>query len=343
MTLEEALAASEAEPVNDIFLINPETRTITVPETEKIFGVLHDGNTERKHFRCPKIVGDNIDLSTMHLYINYQNANGQKYPYLVEDIRTDGDYITFSWLIGPDVVTYKGQIKFIVCAKKGDGTIPEWNTTIAEGTVLEGLEAADEVVARNPDIIEQILTRLDNVTEIPQEKVTEAVSTYMEANPINVPKNLSDLKEDAEHRTVTDTEKQSWDNKSDFSGNYEDLQGKPKALTITYGGKEYTYDGSEAIAITIETGGIERIEKLSTDTTVTLEPNKLYVFPEMESLTYTIEGTGEVHFIFRSGATATRVVHPTGVNIGSFTVESNKIYEVSILEGLLTSQNWSVS
>ena len=118
----------------------------------------------------------------------------------------------------------------------------------------------------------------------------------------------------------------------------------PNALTITYGGTSYEYDGSEAIAITIETGGIERIEKLSTDTTVTLEPNKLYIFPEMESLTYTIgEGTGEVHFIFRSGATATRVVHPSNVNIGSFTVDANKVYEVSILEGLLTSQNWSVS
>ena len=344
------------EPVNDIFEIDPETRVITVPASEKLFGVANDGNSERKHFRCPKIVGDNIDLSTMHLYINYQNANGQKYPYLVEDVQTDGDYITFSWLIGPDVVAYKGQIKFIVCAKKGDGTIPEWNTTLAEGTVLEGLEATDEVVARNPDIIEQILTRLDNVTEIPQEKVTEAVSTYMEANPINVPKNLSDLKEDSEHRTVTDAEKQSWDNKSDFSGNYEDLQGKPtiptvpttlpnpQSINITYGNQTHTYDGSEAIAITIETGGIERVEKLSTDTTVTLEPNKLYIFPEMESLTYTIgEGTGEVHFIFKSGATATRVVHPAGVNIGNFTVESNKVYEVSILEGLLTSQNWSVS
>lgn len=117
-----------------------------------------------------------------------------------------------------------------------------------------------------------------------------------------------------------------------------------QALTITYGGKEYTYDGSEAIAITIETSGIERVEKLSTDTAVTLEPNKLYVFPEMTSLAYTIgEGTGEVHFIFKSGATATRVVHPAGVNIGSFTVDANKIYEVSILEGLLTSQSWSVS
>ena len=117
-----------------------------------------------------------------------------------------------------------------------------------------------------------------------------------------------------------------------------------QALTITYDGQTHTYDGSEAIAITIETGGIERIEKLSTDTTVTLDPNKLYVFPEIESLTYTIgEGTGEIHFIFKSGATATRVVHPVGVNIGSFTVDANKIYEVSILEGLLTSQSWAVS
>ncbi len=355
MTIEEALAASEAEPVNDTFTVNPESRTITVPDTEKIFGVFNDGNTERKHFRCPKVVGDSIDLTTLHLYINYQNANGEKYQYLVEDVQADGDYITFSWLISPDVVAYKGTVKFVLCAKKG--TELEWNTTLAEGTVLEGLEATDEIVERHPDIIEQILTRLDNVTEIPQDKVQSAVDQYMTANPISVPKKLSDLQDDATHRTVTDAEKKTWSGKSDFSGSYNDLKDKPKiptvprtlpnpqALTITYGGKSHTYNGSEALAITIETGGgIERIEKLATDTTVTLEPDKLYIFPEMESLTYTIgEGTGEVHFIFKSGATATRVVHPAGVNIGSFSVESNKIYEVSILEGLLTSQSWAVS
>ncbi len=189
-----------------------------------------------------------------------------------------------------------------------------------------------------------------------QEDIEKAVSDYMKENPVSASGKLSDLQEDATHRTVTDTEKESWNSKSDFSGSYNDLEDKPtiptvpttlpnpQALTITYGNQTHTYDGSEALAITIETGGIERIEKLSTDTTVTLEPNKLYIFPEMSSLAYTIgEGTGEVHFIFKSGATATRVVHPTNVNIGSFTVDANKIYEVSILEGLLTSQNWSVS
>lgn len=187
MTVEEALAASVVEPVNDIFEIDPETRVITVPASEKLFGVANDGNSERKHFRCPKIVGDNIDLSTMHLYINYQNANGQKYPYLVEDIRTDGDYITFSWLIGPDVVEYKGQIKYIVCAKKGDGTIPEWNTTIAEGTVLEGLEATDEVVERNPDIITQLLNRMREAEKIAtKEAMQEYVNTYLTEHPTEI-------------------------------------------------------------------------------------------------------------------------------------------------------------
>lgn len=317
MTLEEALAASEAEPVNDIFTVNPESRTITVPETEKIFGVFSDGNTERKHFRCPKVVGDGIDLTTLHLYINYQNANGKKYPYLVEDVQADGDYITFSWLISPDVVSYKGTVKFVLCAKKG--TELEWNTTLAEGTVLEGLEATDEVVERNPDIIEQILTRLDNVTEIPQEKVSSAVEEYMAKNPINIPKKLPN----------------------------------PHKLTFA-GAVTAEYDGSGAVTVTIPeasggSSGTVRVEKGSTDTTVELEPNKLYIFPEMASLTYTLAKpadanvANEYHFVFKSGSTATELVHPSTVNIGNFSVETNKIYEVSILEGLLTSQSWAVS
>lgn len=317
MTIEEALAASVVEPVNDIFEIDPETRVITVPASEKLFGVANDGNSERKHFRCPKIVGNNIDLSTMHLYVNYQNANGQKYPYLVEDIRTDGDYITFSWLIGPDVVAYKGQIKYIVCAK--NGATAEWNTTLAEGTVLEGLEATEEIVEKNPDIIEQILARLDRVTEIPQEKVSSAVEEYMAKNPINIPKKLPN----------------------------------PHKLTFT-GAVTAEYDGSGAVAVTIPeaSGGSSstvRVEKGSTDTTVELEPNKLYIFPEMASLTYTLAKpadasvANEYHFVFKSGSTATELVHPSTVNVGNFSIDANKVYEVSILEGLLTSQNWSVN
>lgn len=374
----------------EYLIIVPSTRKITIPKSEQLFGVYGEGNIERKYFKCPKIVGDNVDLSDCYIFVNYYTAKGLPGKYTVKDVKVDGENITFSWELKPHIfdANEDTSIYFAVEAKNKD-KVEVFRTSPATGKAKETIDTDKEIEETHADVILDLISRVDTLEKEPisEEQIEKSVKSYLEKNPIEeadptvpawakaeekptytaeevgalpdtteIPKNLSDLQDDAEHRTVTDTEKQSWNDKSDFSGNYEDLQGKPtiptvptnlpnpQALIITYGGTSYEYDGSEAIAITIETGGIERIEKLSTDTAVTLEPNKLYVFPEMESLTYTIgEGTGEVHFIFKSGATATRVVHPAGVNIGSFSVESNKVYEVSILEGLLTSQNWSVS
>ena len=93
-----------------------------------------------------------------------------------------------------------------------------------------------------------------------------------------------------------------------------------------------------------------RIEKTSSDSTAEIDPNKLYIFPEMLSLTYTLatpEDTSianEYHFVFRSGATATELVHPENVPVpDGFAVEKNKVYEISILEGCLAYQSWAVS
>lgn len=374
----------------EYLIIDPSTRKITIPKSEQLFGVYGESNIERKYFKCPKIVGDNVDLSDCYIFVNYYTAKGLPGKYIAKDVNVDGENITFSWELKRDIfdANEDTSIYFAVEAKNKD-KVEVFRTRPATGNSKETIDTDKEIEETHADVILDLISRVDTLEKKPisEEQIEKSVKSYLEKNPIEetdptvpawakeeekptytaeevgalpdtteIPKNLSDLQDDAEHRTVTDTEKQSWNDKSDFSGNYEDLQGKPtiptvptnlpnpQSLTITYGGKAHIYDGSEAIAITIETGGIERIEKLSTDTTVTLEPNKLYVFPEMESLTYTIgEGTGEVHFIFKSGATATRVVHPSGVNVGSFTVESNKVYEVSILEGLLTSQNWSVS
>lgn len=348
----------------EYLIIDPSTRKITIPKSEQLFGVYGEGNIERKHFKCPKIVGDNVDLSDCYIFVNYYTAKGLPGKYTVKDVKVDGENITFSWELKQHIfdANEDTSIYFAVEAKNKD-KVEVFRTSPATGKAKETIDTDTEIEDTYADVILDLISRVDTLEKEPisEEQIEKSVKSYLEKNPIEetdptvpawakaeekptytaeevgalpdtteIPKNLSDLHDDAEHRTVTDTEKQSWNNR--------------QALTITYGEQTLTYDGSEAVAITIETGGIERIEKLSTDTTVTLEPNKLYVFPEMESLTYTIgEGTGEVHFIFRSGATATRVVHPSNVNIGSFSVESNKVYEVSILEGLLTSQNWSVS
>ena len=93
-----------------------------------------------------------------------------------------------------------------------------------------------------------------------------------------------------------------------------------------------------------------RIEKTAADTVVELEPNKLYIFPEMSSLTYTLATpadatvANEYHFIFQSGSTATQLVNPAGVSVpDGLTVDVNKVYEVSILEGNLAYQSWEAS
>ena len=93
-----------------------------------------------------------------------------------------------------------------------------------------------------------------------------------------------------------------------------------------------------------------RVAMTSTDTAPTLNPNTLYVFPEMASLAITL-GTiadnaivNEYHFIFTSGATATTLTIPASVRQpDGFTVDANHVYEVSILENCMTAQGWAVS
>lgn len=171
MTEQEALMLAQAGiDGSETLLIDADTRSIYIPESEKFFGVESDQNVERKKFKCPKIVGDNIDLSTLHLYINYQNGNGNKDSYMIQDMAVNGDYITFSWVLSRNVAAYKGTIRFVFCAKKADSSgnlVNEWNTTVAEGEVIEGLEATVTVADNNPDIIEQMLTLLKNVSDEP--------------------------------------------------------------------------------------------------------------------------------------------------------------------------------
>lgn len=153
------VAVNETE-TNDKVEIDADTRTMIIPDTERIFGVMSDEKGERKYFRCKRFVGNGIDLSKLSLRIIFQNASGfdtGRDKYIVTDLAIDGeDYVTFSWELSRKVTAYKGIISFIVCAikTKSDGTITnEWNTTIANGIVLEGLEAngtqEQEEVARD--------------------------------------------------------------------------------------------------------------------------------------------------------------------------------------------------
>lgn len=171
MTAEEVLKLMSVD-ADDVCVIDPETRVIQVPEKNRILGVVSDEKAERIYFQCPKIVGDNIDLSSLGLRVNYQNANGDKDAYVIDDVKISGDNITFSWLLSRKVTMYKGVVSFIICAVKtgSDGKISnEWNTTLNKDyTVLEGLEVTDEDISEEEaEIIQQLIAQsMEKLTEM---------------------------------------------------------------------------------------------------------------------------------------------------------------------------------
>lgn len=158
-SVDELLERAESQIVDDILYIDIESRQIQVPSTEILFGVENDKKAERKVFRCSKKVGNGLDLENANIYINYQNANGEKDSYVVLDKKVENEDITFSWELGKNVTLYKGTLHFIVCAKwSKDGVVTnEWNTTLADGTSLQGLNADEQIQEEKKDILEQLL------------------------------------------------------------------------------------------------------------------------------------------------------------------------------------------
>lgn len=180
MIAEELLKQMSAEPFAEEMVccvIDPETRVIDVPEEYQLLGVESDEKVERMYFQCPKIVGDNIDLSKLALRVNFRNANDQKDQYIVDDVEISGDNITFSWLLSRRVTQYKGNVSFIVCAVKASGEeiTNEWNTTLATAQVLEGLEADITLPEEDTDVVKQLIA-------VATQKITDVQNAISSAN-----------------------------------------------------------------------------------------------------------------------------------------------------------------
>ena len=184
--LNEAELHMAAQPVNDVLEIDPETREISIPDSEIILGVETDQKAERKYFHCPKIVGNNIDLSALELYVVFQNASNKeegKDRYHVTDVKTTSDgYITFSWELSAKVTAYKGDVQFVVCAIKTDSSGVKqnvWNTTIAIGKCLIGLSsdmsASEEQSAS--DLYTQLISELNSTASAKLAEVTNQIQT----------------------------------------------------------------------------------------------------------------------------------------------------------------------
>lgn len=133
-----------AEPI----VINAETREITVPESERSFGVAGEHDMTRKHFRINGRIVDGNDLAVGFAWkVCTENSAKQPNEYSIDSIIADSDGIEFDWLVGMGALTYKGGLKFAVCAKQvnGEGKVQHgWCSRIGMGTVYDGIEASAE-------------------------------------------------------------------------------------------------------------------------------------------------------------------------------------------------------
>ena len=90
---------------------------------------------------------------------------------------------------------------------------------------------------KNPIILNGEIILIDTDSGELRAKIGDGSKTYTQL-PFSdevirnlIPTDLSELNQDSTHRLVTDSEKQTWNNKSDFSGSYNDLTNKPSIPT----------------------------------------------------------------------------------------------------------------
>ena len=168
----EGIALYTANPTTEAHIVVDSNRFITVPEELKRIAVQFDNNMETVTFDCPRY-WDGIDMSKMKVYINYLTKSNVRGMYSAEKVTVDSQDDTimhFDWLITRNVTLVKGPISFLVCIRDVDEEGNEsnhWNSELnQEMYVSEGLECEESILEQYPDIITELLTRMDSVEEI---------------------------------------------------------------------------------------------------------------------------------------------------------------------------------
>jgi hypothetical protein len=172
-------------------------RHITVPESLKKLGVQYDHDVTTVTFDCPRYC-DGHDLSKMRVYVNYMRPDGMLGAYLCQNVmvdKNDNDIFHFDWTISGNVTEVNGSISFLVCIKNVDNDgyeVNHWNSELnTEMYVSEGMNCADPIIRRYPDIIstlleeasrESLLRKLNEclaTEETTQQTIYDSVTAYL--------------------------------------------------------------------------------------------------------------------------------------------------------------------
>lgn len=158
---ENDISLQSANPETEPHIVVGDDRFISVPKELQRIAVQYDHDVETVTFDCPRY-WDDLDMSDLSIYINYMRKDRVVGIYKATDISVDttNDRIMhFNWKISRNVTEVVGQIKFLVCVKKGDADgneVNHWNSELnTEMYISEGLEAGEGFFDSYPDIILQ--------------------------------------------------------------------------------------------------------------------------------------------------------------------------------------------
>ena len=336
------------------FQIDGVTRAVKNASATKTMVVQHDHNSERFTFEVPRLI-DGHDMSTCNVvqvhYINTDSTDRTKFStgvYEVDDLQIspgNEDVVICSWLISSNATKHVGNLSFVirfVCSTDGEIDYA-WNTAVHSNVyVSKGIFNGDVIVKEYADVLEQWRQELFQgsgttgtdgvgISNIEKTDTSGLVDTYIITLTDNSTYTFTVTNgakgETGSTPNITIGTVSTLDAGSDATANITGTAENP----VLHLGIPKGTDGGDATT--------PRQAMTASDTDATLQPNILYVFPEMASLTVTLAEpsdtnvANEYHFFFTSGSTATTLTL-NDVLSNAYSIEANMKYEVSVLEGV---------
>lgn len=154
-------------------VINADTREITIPETERAFGVAGERKVEVKHIRIEGRTVDGTDLTQGFSWkVSCENAGKELCADLIDGIVADAGNIEFDWIVGAAPMAYKGTMHFAVCAVRVDAAgniLQEWHSKLGAGVVANGIEATVQNIGG-----QDLLAHIQSITAAAQQNAAAA-------------------------------------------------------------------------------------------------------------------------------------------------------------------------
>lgn len=171
------------------FIIDANSRTITIPAEFQFLGVKNDHNAETVYFEIDRYFDDE-DLSQHTCVIQFANKNnsddGGIYPVTTMDTTSVDGKIIFGWEIKSDATSLVGDIYFSVRFYSINSTdyvfTYNFNTLTAKSVILDTLDVDNQMIIENyPSELDAWTAKMDELSRGTEGKVEEVQQVSSEA------------------------------------------------------------------------------------------------------------------------------------------------------------------